>query len=343
MNDSLLQKTRYTLRSRFRIPQSGPNEIFASSCRQVLDWLANHAILAPIVASLQREYPPVFESVQKIVQDTADVVSAYSPGKHQPTTVTERAALCYAVMEGCSTVMHSPWTAGQFQLRCLAEFITGNADNDVEASIEVLRDVAVDGLFEYLDEHLDDRNAAFGLIIKYKQIVEWFRRTELRDLCHSGRENRTGERALAADLQHFLMHQGVEFMVEPVSGGGEIDLVLRDPNGRYLLLDAKYIRTDASRSDVARTLRGGFHQVMKYCEDYNEPYGFLVTFTESPSRIALSADESDGMPYLSIGARTIFHTVIGISDEPSASRLGTAQEFQISADEMKQTEYHSEH
>ena len=80
------------------------------------------------------------------------------------------------------------------------------------------------------------------------------------------------------------MQQGVEFIVEPSSAGGEVDLVLRDSNGRYLLIDAKYVREGAARNEILKKLSYGFHQVMRYCEDYNKPSGFLVTFNASWNR-----------------------------------------------------------
>ena len=338
MNDALMQKTRYVLHSRFRIPQSSPDDLFSPACAQILTWIENHLILAPIASALKREFPKPFEQVEKIIKDTSDNITSYNPGNYMPKTINERAALCYAIMYGAKLAQKNERSVQQFQYRCLSEYITGNENNDLDEVMEVLKDVAVDGFFEYLDEHLDDRNAAFGLLLKYKQLTEWFNQEKIRQIASHGENRRGGERALAADLQAFIMQQGVEFVVEPMSAGGEVDLVLRDSNGRYLLIDAKYMKEDATRNDILQKLKYGFHQLMRYCEDYNEPYGFLITFNASSKRIALGASESDGMTFVKIGSKCIYHVVVNLTIEPTASKLGQASEVKIEEDELKKSE-----
>ncbi|MGK3985479.1 hypothetical protein WME99_20705 [Sorangium sp. So ce136] len=195
--------------------------------------------------------------------------------------------------------------------------------------MQAVRDVALDGLFEYLDENLDSRNVVLALLQKYKQRCEWFRRSRLRSAAASGMENRTGERALAADLYEYLLDQGVEFFVEPVSGTGEADLILREPTGRYVVIDAKYLKADDTPSELKRKLSFGFHQVARYCDDYDEPTGHLVAFSESRKHLSIELDESDGWRFLRVGGRVIYYVEVWIADSPSASKLGRAEEVTI--------------
>jgi hypothetical protein len=148
---------------------------------------------------------------------------------------------------------------------------------------------------------------------------------------------RTGERALAVDLQEYVFDQQVEFVIEPVSASGETDLILKDPEGGRLILDDKYIADNASRSEVLKKLSDGFHQVYRYCDDYNEAVGFLVVFVRSTKRLALELEESDGTRFLGLGGKTIYYIEVHISEEPSASRSGQAEEIQISRAELIKT------
>jgi hypothetical protein len=110
--------------------------------------------------------------------------------------------------------------------------------------------------------------------------------------------------------------------------------VLKDPEGGRLILEDKYIAEDASRSEIVKKLTDGFHQVYRYCDDFNESNGFLVAFVRTTKRLALELEESDGARFLRLGGKTIYYIEVHISDEPSASRSGQAEEIQISRGEL---------
>ena len=126
--------------------------------------------------------------------------------------------------------------------------------------------------------------------------------------------------------------------MEPVSGSGEPDLVLREPAGRYVVVDAKYIKADDSPSDVRRKLAAGFHQVARYCDDYQEPSGHVVVFSESRKRISPELEEADGWRFLRMGGRVVYYTEIWIADAPSASKLGKAEELFVPKTDLLMSE-----
>jgi len=253
--------------------------------------------------------------------------NSYNPGFYTAATIGNHAAVCLATLEA---VAGDDVVGGdEFLLRCLGEYLTRDEHIKLDEALQAVRDVAIDGLFEYLDEHLDSRNVVLALLVKYKQRAEWFRREALRALAISGSAAKTGERALAMDLYEYLLDQSVEFFVEPVSGSGEPDIVLREPQGNYVVLDAKYIKARDSPSDVKRKLAAGFHQVARYCDDYQEPAGHLVVFSESRRRISPDLEAADAWRFLSIGGRLVYYTEIWIADAPSASKLGKAEEIVV--------------
>lgn len=100
------------------------------------------------------------------------------------------------------------------------------------------------------------------------------------------------------------------------------------------ILDAKYVPENASRSLIVEKIAAGFHQVYRYCEDFNKPEGFLVCFNRTPKRITLKLEEADGLNYLRIGGRMVYYLAVSISDEPTASRSGRAEDVHIASEEL---------
>jgi len=275
------------------------------------------------------------ERIRALSASSSTQGGAASLGQYSASTTDEHAAVCWAITHVVSEI--APNNLGTIR-RIYNEIHNYLTDDDsfvdLDKAVGTIRDVAIDGLYEYLDEKLDSRNITYGLLLKYKQRAEWFHRSRLRDVADRGLEGKTGERALAVDLQEYVFDQQVEFVIEPVSASGETDLVLKDPEGGRLILDDKYIAEDASRSEIVRKLSDGFHQVYRYCDDFNEADGFLVVFVRTTKRLALELEESDGARFLRLGGKSIYYIEVHISDEPSASRSGQAEELQISRAEL---------
>ena len=334
MDSQIMQRTRYILRARFRRVQTCPITLLPSACQHLLDWLCNHPILSAVTQQLTIMPTEAKQQIEKIIAEIPASSGSYDPGFYTAKSTDEHAALCLHIIRGVARTSEMKNGMKSFALCCFGEYLTGNDRLQAEEAIEPIRDVAIDGLYEFLDENLDTRNAIYGILLKYKQRSEWFHRSRLRSVADEGLEGRKGERALAIDLYDYVFEQQVEFIIEPVSSSGEADLVLRDPQGRYLIIDAKYIPAEATRSVIVEKLASGFHQVVRYCEDYNEPEGFLVSFVRSPKRISLDLQESDGLRFLKLGGKTIYHLSIQISDEPSASKVGKADEVIVASQEL---------
>jgi len=335
MDSELVQRTRYLLRSRFRRPQTCPDALFSQTCHQLVTWLTNHPITAGHLHALHRVE---CDAVQRIRQTAADLegqVRSYNPGFYSAQSADEHAAVCLEIVEKVASFRVVDLQHATFLVVCFGEYLTGNPQLKPEEALRTVRDVAVDGLFEYIDEQLDARNVLLALLRKYKQRCEWFHRSRLVKAGAEGLEGRSGERALVLDLHEYLVDQGVEFFVEPSSSSGEADLVLRDANGRYIVVDAKHLKPEDSVAEVRRKLAFGFHQVVRYCEDYNESAGYLVGFDESPRRIHLELDESDGWNYLNLGGKAVYYLGVSIAALPSASRAGRAEEISVTAEDLR--------
>lgn len=335
MDSELVQRTRYLLRSRFRRPQTCPDALFPQTCSQLVQWLNNHPITAGHLHALRRLESDAVQRIRQTAADLQGQVRSYSPGFYSAQSADEHAAVCLEIVTAIASFQSGEQHHAAFVVTCYGEYLTGNEHLKPDEALRLVRDVAVDGLFEHIDEQLDARNVLLALLRKYKQRCEWFHRSRLIQASAEGLEGRSGERALVLDLHEYLVDQGVEFFVEPSTSSGEADLVLRDANGRYIIVDAKHLKPGDTTGDVRRKFSSGFHQVVRYCEDYNEPAGYLVGFDESPRRIHLELDEADGWHYLSLGGKIVYYLGISIATLPSASRAGRAEELRISADVLR--------
>jgi len=242
-------------------------------------------------------------------------------------TVLEHAALSLAVLDRIATSA-SREVDQEDLLREMAIAITGRSWG-IDESLEAIRDVALDGLYEWIDEKIDSRNAVLGLLLKYKQRSEWFGRERLRSLAAGG-----GERSLAVELQQYIFDQGVEFTIEPTSSSGEPDLVLRDTDDSHVIIDAKYIAPGSPPSEYKRKLGHGFHQVARYCHDFNEPVGYLVVFLADNKTPMLPLAVQDGFSFLEVNGKNVYYVPVAIADAPSASRAGRAEEVAISMSDL---------
>ena len=337
MDEQLLQRTRYVLRSRVRKVQTCPSAIFVSTCQHFLRWIQNHPLFFGSIRHLH-EIPGEFKDrILKTLNEIPDAVQSnagYDPGFYSAKSFEEHASTCLSIIEAISDLEHQIDNkdesfikeAEEFLICNFGEYLTGNSRINYDEALEVIRDVVIDGLYEYLDEQLDTRNVLYAVLLKYKQRSEWFNRSRLRFLSKEGLENKIGERALAVDLQEYVLDQGVEFVIEPVSSSGEADLILRDSEGRYIIIDAKHISVEASRSKILDTLASGFNQVARYCNDYNEPMGFLIPFINTATKIRIDLEEEDGFRFLMVGGKTIYYLPVIIAELPSASAEGKAKE-----------------
>jgi hypothetical protein len=292
MDPQVIQRTRYVLRTRFRRAQTCPRALFPSACEHLLIWLENHPVLSSLVKRLGSFSTESKKQIEKILADSRTAQGYYQPGFYTAASTEEHAALCLHVLRAITNTTAMQAHVADSVLRNLAEYLTGEDPGKLEETVKPLRDVAVDGIYEYLDEQIDTRNVIYSILLKYKQRSEWFYRSRLRAIADDGLEGVKGERGLAHDLQEYVFNQHVEFVVEPSSSSGEADLVLR------------------------------------------EPEGFLVSFMRTPKRIGLELDESDGLSFLKLGGKTIYYLAVRISDEPSASKSGKADEAIVSKEEL---------
>ncbi|MEG3754370.1 hypothetical protein [Psychromonas arctica] len=308
--------------------------MFVNSCQQLVHWIKNHPLLRYVVADLSKVDGVHVSRIEQTLTEAPEARGSYDPGFYTAETNIKHSSVCWLIIKGISELENIEPRKQQFVISNLGEYLNNDSRIKFDDAVSVLRDVAIDGLYEYLDEHLDERNSIYSILIKYKQRSEWFRKNRLRDYAEVGLEGKKGEVALAIDVQEYILDQGVEFFVEPASASGEVDLVLKSSEGRYIVVDAKYIKNESNRSSVKNKLASGFHQVARYCNDFDVSEGFLVNFVANTTRIRLGLDTLDNFPYLNVGNKIIYYIEVNIAEEPSASKSGKATEIELSKDEL---------
>lgn len=315
MDSQLVQRTRYQLQARVRRARGCPVPLFAMTCAQLLSWVESNPFLRALVSPL-REASAAFR--RRFHDEFAKVDRLEELAGPWPTeTPLDAAALYLATLEEVST---KDFRSRQesFVADHLAAVVGGHLDQKhrLGEAVEVLRDVALQGFYEWLDEQVDSRNAVLGLLLKYKTRCEMYRRERLRRAAVEGIEGRTKERALAFDFYEYLHDQGVDFWIESVSASGEPDLVSRDAAGEPLVADAKYID---GGSDPRRTITAGFRQVLDYCRDHNSPVGYLVIFVDRDGVLDLQGDRDDGFPSFRTGGYCIYYVVVDIYEHATSA------------------------
>jgi hypothetical protein len=205
-------------------------------------------------------------------------------------------------------------------------------DLKYDEMIEAFRLSFVEPLFDYLDEHIDDKRMVLTLLNKYKHRCEWFRRDQLREQFRS--DTQRGEKVLANDLYEYLHDQGIEFHIEPSSASGRIDLLSAQTGKDRLVADAKIFNPERGQS--ASYLAKGFRQIYDYTKDYNEQFAYLVIFKtcQDDLSIAMPKQESS-IPFITHNNKTIFFVVVDICEyDETASKRGKLKSYELTSAEL---------
>jgi len=149
-----------------------------------------------------------------------------------------------------------------------------------------------------------------ALLMRYKHRSEWFQREKLWEY---SKIERRAEKALALDLYSYLYDQGIDFVIEPSSITGEIDLIASQDTDDPVLLDAKVFDGEGRGKSY---IRKSFNQIYTYTQQYNEPFGYLVIYKTCERDLRFSLKQSGNIPSLVHNHKTIFLITIDIYPHP---------------------------
>lgn len=299
MESQYLQNIRYKLQKRLRRLNGANLEQFLYVLKQFWAFFDSYPILRSVTHELVGKFPEYHTWVDRIFQ--RQTVTGSTEG--------ESAAIGYGVLRRY---------AEQDNPHAVYNLVPLHAMKAEEA-LDHFRAVYLEPLYEYVDEHLDDRSFVLSALIRYKHACEWFRRTHLYNLWRE--DTRHGEAQLALNLYEYLYEQGIDFQIEPTSASGEADMVSSQTSAEPLIADAKIFNPEAGKGKAYLTQ--SFEQIYQYTRDYNQPIGYLVIFNTSETQLRFVLQSSaETVPRILFNHKTIFFVDIDIypHTEPASRR-----------------------
>jgi hypothetical protein len=236
----------------------------------------------------------------------------------------ENAAASYFVIKTCVE-------SGDQRVEATVGF-TYHRGTNLNEGLEYFKSLFLEPLYEYLDEQIDDQKAILALLRRYKHKCEWFQRDHLFTLWSE--DTKRGEKNLALHLYEYLHDQGLDFVIEPSSVSGEVDLVAAQESDEPLIADVKIFNPEKGKGTAY--IAKGFNQIYIYTLDYNEPFGYLIIYKtcEEDLRFAL-ANQEQSTPFVIHNNKTIFLVTIDIFPyESSASKRGPLRTVEITEEDL---------
>lgn len=186
-------------------------------------------------------------------------------------------------------------------------------------------------LFDFLSERVGAQSSILHTLERYRTRIEWFDREELWARFDADRRN--GEEVYNLDLQRFLFLEGDHIThAKPRSASGEADLI--GDGAEPLVCDGK-IFDGGSRGKSY--LAKGFHQVIKYAQDYGQHTAYLVIYNITNKLLELPTDGAPSVwpPYAEhAGVRVYFITVRALPPEATASKVGKATPVTLAREDL---------
>ena len=310
MNGEYVQNLRYKLQKRVRRLNSTEYQVFHFSLKQFWGFLRDHPVLLGILEDLEHRCASSESDADKILKESKTLVF---------DSELENSAVAYFVVKKC---VESD--------KQMVEVNVGRAychESKHNDSLEYFKSIFLEPLYEYIDEQIDDQRAILALLRRYKKKCEWFQREYLFKLWEG--DTTKGEKHLSLHLYEYLHDQGLDFVIEPSSASGEVDLVSSQTGDYPLIADAKIFNPEKGKGTPY--IAQGFNQIYLYTLDYNEPFGFLIIFNTSGEDLRFTLGKQEqSTPFLVHNNKTIFLLVIDIFPHmTSASKRGPLTTVEI--------------
>ncbi len=238
MDHLFTQNLRYKLQKRVsRLNAVDDQALFFITLTQLFLFFDRQPIFMGIVETLLTKFPYIEKTVEEIFSEQGRAIYGNSE--------EESAAIGYLFLK---RIIEN--TDSLFDI-CYKYRHTG----DGSESLDAIKEIFIEPLYEYVDENLDDQRAMLALLMRYKHRCEWFHKAKLWDCSNIERQ---AEKLLSLDLYSYLYDQGIDFMIEPSSITGEIDLISAQNSDDPLLLDAKVFDGDGRGKSY-----GGFNSLVQ--------------------------------------------------------------------------------
>ena len=158
-------------------------------------------------------------------------------------------------------------------------------DLDLTEACRSIAENVVDPLINYLHDQIDEAGNVLYILQRFKLKTEWFARTQLYQ--QYVENTSVGEAHLDKALRLGLFEFGIDYpFSQPSSPSGKADIVALLGSDDPMVLEVKVFDPDRSRG--VPHLTQGFHQVLRYADNYNENVGYLVIFNCSDRQLIVA-------------------------------------------------------
>ena len=292
---------------------------YDAELRYLLQFLADNPYTRSLLATLDVSTSVDFE------QWATELSNAWPV--QFPQSEEGRAKVCYGILKQCANGRN-----GQVLIKWGSLF---SLESAFDPMLRDFTEAIVDPFVNFLHDQIDDEGNVLYLIERFKLKAEWFRREELYLLYE--KDTSVGEASLDQELRASLFEGGVDYpFSQPSSPSGEADIVALLGSDDPLVLEVKVF--DPDRHKGKSHLRQGFHQVLRYANDYNQSLGYLVIFNCSDKQLVISAEEATGAEFptrITYGGKTFFTIPIDVHPGTvSASKEKPASRQTISYKEL---------
>ena len=292
---------------------------YGAELRYFLQFLDDNPYTRSLLETLDTGTPLDFEQW---------VSEQQNPRKVQfPETEDGRAKVCLGILRRCDRD-----ESGREWPRWYRAF---SSESEYVAKLRDFSEAVVDPFVNFLRDRIDDSGSVLYLIERFKLRTEWFDREELYAL-YDG-QTAKGEDNLDRKLRQALFEGGVDYpFSQPSSPSGKADVVASLGSEDPLVLEIKVF--DPYRGKDKFHLRQGFHQVLRYADDYNQSLGYLVIFNCSGKRLVISSgegSEEETPTRITYGGKTFVVISIDVHpDTPTASVEKPSSRFNVYVDEL---------
>lgn len=184
--------------------------------------------------------------------------------------------------------------------------------NPKQESHTRILELYISPIINHVNDSLDESSTILYLLEKYKKKTEWFTAKELQAKYNEIDDG--FETLFEDDLRHFLFEQDINLpfntatsALENVKPRGEIEPI--EP------IVAQIVICDKSKNYEREALKTGFSEIVKYADEFDKNYGFLVVFNMNSFDIS-SNQEQNGFvikPIVEYKEKTYYFVVVNIS------------------------------
>ena len=271
-----------------------------------LDYLDDDPYVKGLLTALDAEVSQDFET-------WAERPFGPSGSVRFPNTEAGRAKMCIGLLKQCAAEQHGN------DLFFWGRKFGGDVDFDL--ACRAFTENVVDPLINYLRDRVEEARNVLFAIQRFKLKTEWFTNADL--FIRYTQDTSRGEAHLEQALRAGLFEGGIDYpFSQPASPSGKADVVALLGSDDPMVLEVKVF--DPGKSRGVRHLQQGFHQVLRYANDYNENSGYLAIFNCSENQMVVVDGDSEFTEYpirIIHSNTTVFVFVINVHpDMASASR-----------------------